>query len=142
MWWPGSGFTAWQEAHASAGSVVTGETWALAEGEQGGPRAAETYVLIANASPTPAQVRVTIMFEDGAPPAVQVFDLPPTSRFNVVPPFHFAQQFGQGTWRRFGVLVESLGDPPAQIVVERAMYSNAQGRTWAAGTNATGTRIR
>ena len=41
--------------------------------------------------------------------------------------------------RRFGVIVESVSAAgqvaPAQIVVERAMYSNANGVTWAAGTN-------
>ena len=38
--------------------------------------------------------------------------------------------------RRFGVIVESLGTTPAQIVVERAMSSNAGGVLWSAGTAA------
>jgi hypothetical protein len=37
-------------------------------------------------------------------------------------------------------VVESLTGEP--IVVERAMYSNAGGVTWAAGTNALATRLR
>jgi Tol biopolymer transport system component len=41
----------------------------------------------------------------------------------------------------FGALIESIGSTPAQIVVERAMYSNASGVHWAAGTNATATRL-
>jgi hypothetical protein len=41
-----------------------------------------------------------------------------------------------------GALVESLGASPAPIVVERAMYTNAGGRIWAAGTNALATRLR
>ena len=45
------------------------------------------------------------------------------------------------TGKRFGALVESIGDTPAQIVVERAMYSDANGVHWAAGTNATATRL-
>jgi len=36
MWWPGPTSATWTEAHDSAGSTVTGEVWALAEGEQGG----------------------------------------------------------------------------------------------------------
>ena len=44
--------------------------------------------------------------------------------------------------RRFGAIVESLGATPAQIVVERAMYNDANGVVWAAGTNNLGTRLR
>ena len=43
--------------------------------------------------------------------------------------------------RRFGAIVESLGAQPAEIVVERAMYSNAGGVQWAAGTNTLATRL-
>ena len=47
---------------------------------------------------------------------------------------------------RFGCVVESLvatgGTLPAQIVVERAMYSNAGGVVWAAGTNAAATKLQ
>jgi hypothetical protein len=43
--------------------------------------------------------------------------------------------------KRFGVTVESLGATPAQLVVERAMYSDAGGVTWAAGSNALATRL-
>ena len=111
---------------------MTGQAWALAEGEQGGPRGTDTYVLIANASASRAAVRVTLLREVRR--RCPGLDLDPTSRFNVYPPAHFAAQFPSGAWRRFGVLVESLGETPAQIVVERAMYSNALGRTWVAGT--------
>ena len=40
------------------------------------------------------------------------------------------------------MIVESIGGAPAQIVVERAMYSNANGVHWAAGTNALATRLQ
>ena len=44
---------------------------------------------------------------------------------------------------RFGVLIESLGDTPAQIVVERATYSNdANGTVWAAGSNSLASKIQ
>ena len=53
--------------------------------------------------------------------------------------------FPQAMNRRFGATVRSVatgGGVPAQIVVERAMYANAGGVPWAAGTNALGTRLR
>ena len=39
-------------------------------------------------------------------------------------------------------MVESLGTAPAQIVVERAMYWDANGQRWAAGTNALARVVR
>ena len=44
--------------------------------------------------------------------------------------------------RRFGAVIESIGSSPVQIVVERAMYDNAGGVTWAAGSNNLATRLR
>ena len=44
--------------------------------------------------------------------------------------------------RRFSATIERLGTTPAQIVVERAMYWNAAGQVWAAGTNALATKLR
>jgi len=44
--------------------------------------------------------------------------------------------------RRFGAVVESVGPNPVQIVVERAMYNDASGVRWAAGSNNLGTRLR
>ena len=40
------------------------------------------------------------------------------------------------------MIVESVGGAPVQIVVERAMYSNAGGVRWAAGTNALATKLQ
>ncbi len=136
MWWPGVSGT-WHEAHSSAGSTVTGTRWALAEGEDGGPRSTETYILIANTSAFAGSATVTLLFEDGTSEA-RVYTLPPNSRTNV-PVRH---DFGAAVQdKRFGAIVESTGTTPAQIVVERAMYSNAGGVTWAAGTNALATRL-
>jgi hypothetical protein len=137
MWWPGDG-ASWHEAHNSAGATQSGISWALAEGEVGGPRGLETYVLIANTSTFDAQVTVTLLFEDGTS-ASRDYRLPPRSRTNAA----IGPDFGsvvQG--RRFGAIVESTGDTPAQIVVERAMYGNAGGVSWASGTNAVATKIR
>jgi hypothetical protein len=43
--------------------------------------------------------------------------------------------------KRFAAVVEARGSSP-QIVVERAMYSNANDVTWAAGTNAVATKLQ
>ena len=49
MWWPLAG-TGWTEGHNAFGTTSTGPRWLVAEGEQGGAKAASTYVLIANTS--------------------------------------------------------------------------------------------
>ncbi len=136
LWWPGT-FATWHEAHNSAGAIETGEAWALAEGEVGGARGVETYILIANTSNTAGTARVTLTFEDGAQ-ATRDFVLPANSRSNVA----VATDFPAAANRRFGAIVESLGAPAAQIVVERAMYNNAGGVFWAAGTSALATKLR
>ncbi len=136
MWWPGN-WTTWTEAHNSPGATDTGTRWALAEGEVGGPQNAETYILIANTSATAGSAKVTLYFESGSPLSATV-PLPANSRTNV----HVASAFSQAAGRRFGAVVESLGTAPAQIVVERAMYTDAGGQRWAAGTNALATRLK
>ncbi|MBP1776565.1 MAG: hypothetical protein H6Q86_2575, partial [candidate division NC10 bacterium] len=61
----------------------------------------------------------------------------------IYPPLDFAAAVPAGAHRRYGVLIESLGTTPAQIVVERAMYSNdTAGVVWAAGTNAVATKLK
>lgn len=146
MWWPGSADT-WHEAHNSFGATDTGTAWALAEGEQGGAATVETYVLIANTSDFAGEVRVRLYLEDGTT-LVRTFPVTANSRLNV--PIGAAESdggFGPANvnGRRFGVVVESLvpagGTEPAAIVVERAMYGNAGGLTWAAGSNALATRL-
>jgi hypothetical protein len=63
------------------------------------------------------------------------FTVPPQSRFNVT--------VGLGTLvpeladENFAVAITST----QPIVVERSLYWNANGQIWAAGTNATGTRL-
>jgi hypothetical protein len=134
MWWPDGG---WHEAHNSPGATQTGTRWAVAAGRQGGPAAHSTYVLIANTSPFEGEARVTLMFEDGAPQVARTVHLPPTSRTNVP----IGHDFPEAEGRRFGVLVESLGSTPAQIVVEQAIYSDSAGVIWAAGANLLATRL-
>ena len=56
-----------------------------------------------------------------APRAVRDYPVPAHSRVNVPVRDDFPQAMG----RRFGTLVESQGSLPAQLVVERAMYSDS-----------------
>jgi hypothetical protein len=134
MWWPHGD---WQEGHNSPGATATGTKWAMAEGEDGGAHETQTYILIANTSTSAGAAKVTIVFEDGTT-SERIFALSPSSRFNVA----VAVEFPEAAGRRFGAIVESLGAPAAEIVVERAMYSNANGIVWAAGTNALATRLQ
>jgi hypothetical protein len=133
QYWPDPA-PAWYEAHNSFGVTAPGRSWGLAEGRAGGAEAYQTYILIANPGTATAHVGIVFLFEDG-PPVKKSFTVGPTSRFNVAT--------GEGTDvpelanRRFGAIL--ISDEP--IVVERAMYSNAGGQTWAAGTNATATRL-
>jgi hypothetical protein len=145
MWWPGTG---WAEVHNSAGATETGPRWALADGEQGGARANETYILIANASAFAGTARVTLYFQDGTAPLSKDVSLPANSRTSVPvgAPVEVGG-FGDAVVnKQFGAVVESLPVPgedgPADIVVERAMYSNGPGAPfWAAGTNLLGTKL-
>ncbi len=148
MWWPGPTAASWAEAHNAAGATTAGTLWALADGEQGGPRGQETYVLIANTSDYAGTALVTLRFDDGTT-AQKTVILPPSSRTNVAIGAPIAAGgFGDtASGRTFGVIVESLPvagqTGPAEIVVERAMYSNGPGTAfWAAGTDALATKIR
>jgi hypothetical protein len=134
MWWPQPN---WYEAHNAPGTTVTGTRWALAGGQVGGSAGLQTFVLVANTSATAGQARVTIYYEDGTNAQATV-NLLASSRTNV----SIAETFPASNGRRFSVVVDSLGASPAQLVVERAMYSNAGGVTWSAGTAAVATRLQ
>lgn len=136
MWWPG-GPGSWHEAHASAGTAQDGVVWALAEGETDSLGQEATYVLIANVSPRQGRARVTLCTE-GGPTVTLERDLPPLSRTNI----DVGTEAPAVAGHRFGLLVESLGDMPAALAVERAMYWDVAGVRWAAGTSAPATRIR
>jgi hypothetical protein len=138
MWWPSPAITSdyWTEAHNSPGATATGTEWAMAEGEVGGAQGAETYILIANTSSAAGSARVILYFEDGT--SVQRdFSLLPRSRRSI----NVSSDFPTAVGKRFGSRVQSLGATPAQIVVERAMYTSPGGVVWAAGTNALAARL-
>ena len=132
MWWPDGD---WQEGHLSAARTVTGPRWAFADAEVGGPAHAETYVLIANTSVTAGTATVQFILPDGTM-LTRVIHLAAQSRTTlaasgVVPSDGVAPV-------RFATLVSADG---LELVVERAVYSNANGVIWAAGSVSLGTRL-
>jgi hypothetical protein len=136
MWWPGLPST-WTEGHNSFGVTATGTKWALAEGEAGGPQNTSTFILVANTSSFAGEAKVTLLFEDAAEVS-RTITLPANSRVNVPMDGPFAAAAG----KRFSTVVESLGATPPQIVIERAMYSDARGESFSAGSNAVGTKLQ
>jgi uncharacterized repeat protein (TIGR01451 family) len=137
MWWPANNPGGWYEAHNSPGETTTGVKWAMAEGESGGSVDKQTYILIANTSSFVGSARVTLLFEDGTTDTKD-FALPANGRTTV----NVQVEFASSANKRYGAVVESLGTTPAALVVERAMYSNANGVVWAAGTDALATKLQ
>jgi hypothetical protein len=136
MYWPG---TNWSEAHASAGIASTGTIWGLAEGEVGGSRGFQTFVLIANPSASAASVRLRFLVEGGTSFVSPTFTVPANSRATrAAGEFMGAGQLLDGS--RFGVVVESLNGVP--LAVEHAIYWNGGGEFFGGGSNESGVRIR
>jgi hypothetical protein len=138
MYWPG-GFYDYYEGHSSVGVTAPASRWATAGGREGGVEDARTYVLIANVSDTPGQVRISALR-----PIVGVLDLvldvAPNSRATV--PLRWVLTPEEiSSSQRFPVVVESLGETPVPIVVERATYTTVNGVVWAAGANAFATPL-
>jgi hypothetical protein len=134
MYWPGAA-NQWFEAHNSFGTTAVSTRWGLAEGRVGQDHAFQTYILLANSSTTEAaQVRVTFLRANGQT-VVKTYTVNPTSRFNVFVNGMVPELVNES----FGALVEVTSGPG--ISVERALYSDALGVTWAAGSNALATRL-
>jgi hypothetical protein len=135
MWWPSPN---WYEAHLSAGSTTTGTRWALAEGLVTATAGSETetYILIANTSATAGSADVTLYFTDGTS-KTKTFTLAANSRVNVQVSAEFPDAIN--STGGFGTIIQSSGPP---IVVERAIYSNANGQVWAAGSDALATKLQ
>jgi hypothetical protein len=133
MYWPGTAGQ-WQDAHNSFGVTDTALRWGLADGCQGGPRKTQTYILLANPGSAAANVAVTFLPESGSP-VTKTYTVAATSRFNV----EVGSEAPALAGSCFGALIVSTNGVP--IAVERAMYWDARGVTWAAGTNATGVRL-
>jgi hypothetical protein len=80
-------------------------------------------------------VTLTFLCADGTT-LVKTVTVPPTSRFNIAVT-GAGSDVPELADESFGTLIEST----QPIVVERSMYANANGVIWAAGTNATATRL-
>jgi hypothetical protein len=143
MLWPQG---QWYGMHLSAGATTTGTKWALAEGQVGDPVAAasldpsrpaipfETFILIANVSPTPGTVTISVYVEGGqASPAPHVVQIAGNSRLTVPMSALLPNQSA-----RFGTIIESDG---ISLVVERAMYATVNNRLWDAGTVSLATKL-
>jgi hypothetical protein len=128
MYWPET----WYEAHASSGVTATATKWGLAEGRVDGADHAQTYILLANPQNEEATVTINYLRESGAPIERQ-YTVAPASRFNV----HVNSMVPELAGQSFGAVVTST----KPIAVERALYTDANGVTWAAGTNATAAPI-
>ena len=81
MYWPDISL-GWQEAHDSFGVTEPGLLWAIGGGRVGGAESFETYLLLANPNPVPAEVDVVFVRMDETA-AVRPYVLPPTSRRNI-----------------------------------------------------------
>ena len=143
MYWFGTSNN-WTDAHNSAGVTTTSTLWGLAEGENGGILAYQTFILIANPSTSDATVRLRLLREGGR---TSVLSAPITvsaeSRFTCYAgqPGPCQDAFAQlQDGEKFGALIESTNG--ARIVVERAMYWNGGGEFFGAGTNETATQLR
>ena len=111
----------------------------LAEGELGGSRGFQTYVLIANPTANAASVRLRFLVENGTSFVTPTFNVPANSRVTrSAAEFMAAGQLTDGA--RFGVVVESMNGVP--LAVEHAIYWNGGGEFWGGGSNETGVRIR
>jgi autotransporter-associated beta strand protein len=124
----------WHESHGGVALQTLNTKWGFAEGRVGGPSSYQTYILLANTNTTDAQVSITFLRENGAP-FTKTFTVAATQRLNV--PVGPGTDVPELIDERFGALI--ISDQP--IAVERAMYANAGGQVWAAGTSANGTPL-
>jgi hypothetical protein len=129
MYWPfdpGS----WQEAHNAFGVTQTSQRWGLAEGRVGGAFAFQTFVLVANPGTTAANLTVTFLRTPGTT-VTKTLTVAAGARLTITTgPGSMVPELAD---EAFGTVVAS--DQP--VFVERAMYSNAGGVLWAAGSAAT-----
>lgn len=138
MWWPGDSNT-WYEAHNSPATARTSPRWVLGEGEAGGPLAWQTFVLVANTGESAGQIQIRLLPTGGGDVAPLVKPVAARSR-QTYALADLLTEAGLPADAAVGVLVEAVGSP-LPLVVERAMYRNANGQTFIVGTNALGTPL-
>ena len=142
MWWPGpeSAANVWYEAHNSPGATGAATRWVIGGGEVGGPDGADTYILIANTADRAGRATLYLLADGGVDYVLPLttVDLAAKSRTTVNlralrPPS------ASNAW--LGVLIQSGGDEPVPIVVERATYGSPGGVFWGRGGNALATPL-
>jgi hypothetical protein len=134
QYWPFSA-DQWFEAHDSVGQAEAGTHWGLAEGRVGGPQNHQTYILLADTGTNQAGSFVTVRFiREHGPLVTKQFRL---ARFGRLTIHVGSAQVPEITVGAFGVEITSS----APIQVERSMYFDSGSQVWAAGTNATATRL-
>jgi len=131
MYWPGTS-AQWFESHASWGVTTLGQRWAFWEGRVGGAAGFETFVLVANPGLADVTATVTFLRTTGAP-VQRTIVVPRQARTNVWVNVEVPELVDES----FGVLISASGP----IFAERAMYSDAGGVAWAAGSAVTATRL-
>jgi hypothetical protein len=130
------GSPVWIESHNSVGVTAGGRRWALAEGRVGGTDEAQTYILLANPGQNDANVTLTFLRTDGT--TIEKTVAVPAARRVTIGITGSAESFvPELADEAFGARIDST----QPIVVERSLYSNANGVIWAAGTNATATAL-
>jgi hypothetical protein len=132
MYWPDVSI-GWIEAHNSFGVTAPALRWAVADGRLGSARGYQTFLLLANPNPYPAQVVVRYL-EDGREDRSADYVLPPTSRTTLR--LNDTAHTGDGL-----VSAEVWVRNYQPIIVEKALYWDSGGVTWAAGTGVIGTPL-
>ena len=112
---------------------MLGSDWAFAEGRVGGTGNCQTYLLLGNPNATDATAVVTYVRAAGLPAVQQTYTVKAGSRLTVWT--NAVQGLADET---FGITVAATG---ATIAAERAMYWDAAGVQWAAGTATAGVQI-
>jgi hypothetical protein len=107
----------------------------LADGRVGGATRAQTYVLVANPGAQPATVTATFLRTNGST-IVKTFTVAPGRRVNIAVT-GAGSDVPELADEEFSVVLDST----QPIVVERSIYSDADGAVWAAGTNAAATHL-
>ncbi len=111
--------------HAASAVPARQTRWYFAEGAQG---FFDTFVLVANSNPTPANLTVTFLTES-AGPLSRRYVVAAQSRFTVA-----TSAIPELAGRSFSIVVDA--DQP--IIAERAMYFGSDGQAWEGGHATTG----
>jgi len=132
MYWPELS-VGWREAHNSFGVTQSALRWGIADGRIGTARDYQTYILLANPNPRPAEVEVRFLKPTFT--VTRTLTLAPFSRRNIYANVD-VPELGAGV---FSADIQVLNFQP--IAVEKAMYWSTGGEIFAGGTGVTATRM-